>query len=249
MHRFFYPQITSSLKEITITESSEIHHIKDVLHLKKNSSIELFTGKGVWAKAKISSIAPKKISVIITAIGDTPPRTPKIILGCAIPKKGKFELIIEKATELGVDEIIPLKTERTEVKLTGERSVKKNSRFQTVALNAAKQCQSSFIPAIHFLTPLSTAIKDLKKRDITIIIPSLEGKTIPLVEALTNHKKIKKIAFLIGPEGDFSDEEYQFVRQEGGIPVSLGPNVLKVETAAITVLAAANLVLRPHEKN
>ncbi|HLF18513.1 MAG TPA: 16S rRNA (uracil(1498)-N(3))-methyltransferase [Candidatus Omnitrophota bacterium] len=240
MHRFYCPNADFSSKEITLTDKEEIHHLRDVLRLKPPGLIQLFDGKGKEATATICSISPQKVVVAVEKLTHAPVQTLTLTLACAIPKKSKFETIIEKATELGVDEIIPLKTKRTEVDLKGERLHKKLARFQTVAVNAAKQCQRERLPIIHPTMEFQSAVDKLTA-DSFIVIPALIKKRKKLFEALPAVKDNLKIAILIGPEGDFTPEEYSYALEKGAHPVSLGKTVLKVETAALSALAGIQL--------
>ena len=115
--------------------------MRNVLILKENQKIQLFDGNGTEANGVLVSVSPKQALVQIDSFKTFSQKGPSITLACAIPKKSKFELIIEKATELGVNEIIPLVTKRTEVNFTESRRNNKQSRFQSVAISAAKQSQ------------------------------------------------------------------------------------------------------------
>jgi len=139
MYRFYCSDADFSKSPVIITDIHEIHHIKDVLRLKKGSSIQIFNAKSQQADAVIEEIRESAIDVRIQNIKQGSEGTFHIILACAPPKKGKFEFIIEKCTELGVDEIIPLKTRRSEVVFTEDKMSAKISRFDAVAVNAAKQ--------------------------------------------------------------------------------------------------------------
>ena len=245
MHRLYCPQTDFSVSPIIITDPKEIHHLNVVLRLKNKQQIHVFNGQGEEALATILAITPHKINLQIDHVYTSETDSPKMILACAVPKKGKFETIIEKATELGVAEIIPLKTQRTEIQLKGERLHKKTVRFQTVAVNAAKQSKRKLVPHIHPLTEFISAIQFLTTQSTTII-PSLMGDRIPLINALQKIKEPKIVSFVIGPEGDFTPEEYAYAHKKGCIAVSLGQNILKVETAAITALACAHIFLIAH---
>jgi len=239
MPRFYSPQSDFSLKEIIISNKDELHHLYHVLRLKKGSIIEVFDGKGQEVSGIIVMISSRKVKIAIESRKTVEPKIPSIILACAIPKKTKFEMIIEKATELGVDEIIPLKTKRTEMSITGERAEKKMKRYQTVAINAAKQSQRASIPMIHPITEFNKALIYLKNSDV--IIPSLLGKRKNLMEVFDQMKSSERVSFLVGPEGDFTPKEYALAQEAGCRAVTLGETILKVETAAICVLSCANL--------
>jgi len=243
MHRFYCPLKNYESANISIISKEEINHIQNVLRLEPGQDVEVFNGLGNQAFCSILSISKIEIKLkVISTIQNKLPK-PYIILACAVPKKNKFEFIVEKATELGVDEIIPIKTQRTEISLTGERLQKKISRYKTVAINASKQCNRSIIPKIHQITKFDKALELLSKnnKDSHIIIPSLIDQTQPLKNSLKLIKKPALISILIGPEGDFSPNEYLKANNIGCIPVSLGKTILKVETAAISTLSFCRL--------
>ena len=245
MHRFFYPTTDFTENPIHLTTTKELHHLRNVLRLKANDAVTLFNGRGSEATGRLVEINTQQATIEIESVVHIKPKIPKTILACAIPKKGKFELIIEKATELGVDEIIPLKTTRTEIALKDERLKKKMERYQTVAINAAKQCQRATIPVIHETQTVAAAFTTLEKTT-TIIMPSLVEKRQHFLKTLTAFKQPQAIAIFIGPEGDFTDEEYAFAQKHGAHPVSLGKTILKVETAAICSLSALALFFDKH---
>jgi len=167
-----------------------------------------------------------------------------LTLACAIPKKAKFETIIEKCTELGVDRIIPMITERTEFRLDNDRQDKKQKRYTAVAINAAKQCKRSVLPTVDPVTRFKDLLAKLTPGDAPFI-PCLAGERVNLLKAFELKKGQQQVIFFIGPEGDFTDQELQSAVKAGCIPVTLGPNTLKVDTAAITAIAAAKLLLEP----
>ena len=249
MHRFYCPQSEFSSTEVVITDKKELHHLHDVLRLKKGDPVCLFNDKNEEARGIILASSPQKVRVQIRSVEKIKPPLPSIILACAIPRKGKFERIIEKATELGVDEIIPLKTQRTEIKINNERTPKKILRYQTVAINAAKQSGRTTVPRIHRINDFFSVLEHLTHRDAmnrvaTIFIPSLSGQRKNLLETFKEIKTPKNIAFCIGPEGDFTPEEYTLAKKYGCQPVSLGKTILKIETAALPAVACTNLYYR-----
>ena len=249
MHRFFCPEADLEKSTVSITAPQEIHHIKDVLRLKVNDSIGIFNQNGDEILGTVLSISPRKVEVRKDhAFPKEEKRGPTIILGCAIPKRSKFESIVEKTTELGVDEIVPLKTERTEVLWDLKRFQEKKSRLLKVAINASKQSGLRSIPLIHPVTDFPLAIRQFDQKALKAI-PCLLGARQSLRELfdqsgriVKNSPRAQKIIFLIGPEGDFTPEEVRLAVQAGFVPVSLGETVLKVETAAISVVAFARLI-------
>ncbi|MFA5088321.1 MAG: RsmE family RNA methyltransferase [Candidatus Omnitrophota bacterium] len=244
MDRFFIPHTDFQSGSLLLNDKKEIHHLKDVLRLKKGSPIRLFNGKGAEAQGTILRVESHQVEVKIDHLLAAPkPQVPHIILACAIPKKAKFETIIEKTTELDVAEIIPVQTKRTEVILNQDQANKKMARYQAVAINAAKQSRRNTIPVIHPIIPFTALIPSLDPRAISLI-PCLSEQGEGLEKTLRPLKnEPKTIVFIIGPEGDFTPDEVGLAKKSGCIPISLGETVLKVDTAAISVVAFTKLYL------
>ena len=241
MHRFFLNQTSFEQETIPLFDPKEIHHLKNVLRLKPKQQIQIFNAQGQEIVGTITTLTKDRIEIRRDyTIPAKKEKSIHLILACALPKRAKFEFIIEKCTELGVDEIIPLKTERTEVFLNEERAQKKKDRYQTVAINAAKQSGRRDVPKIHPPQEIPQALHGLGQ-DTIIFIPCLAGIRESFQHAFKQKDSKTKIAFFIGPEGDFTIEEINLVRQAGGIPVSLGNLVLKVDTAALAVVSFASL--------
>ncbi|MEW5894136.1 MAG: RsmE family RNA methyltransferase [Candidatus Omnitrophota bacterium] len=241
MHRIYIKDTDLTSDRISIIDFDEIHHFCHVLHGKTNDKIMVFNNNGEEAQGRILEI--KKDNILVEILSRQPSHDEAdktyLILGCAIPKKTKFEWIIEKSTELGVDEIIPLNTERTEFRYSQERADKKSQRYRTVAINAGKQSRRRKLPCIREITPFKQALSLIDENTLALI-PCLSGKRQPLFGSIKNNSK-KKIFILIGPEGDFSDEEIRMAIEKKAVPISLGETVLKVETAAIAVLSFLHL--------
>ena len=218
MHRFLCPPDEIQKSLATIRDKNEVHHLKTVLRLKAGEAVVVFDGNGREAVGKIASI-----------------------------ERSSFTVALEKTTELNIDEIIPLQTQRTEIILNHEQALKKVFRYQTIALNAAKQSQRKTVPVIHPIVKFSKFLRDKNPDDIWFIC-ALEEKQNTLLQKLIDLKKLPpKITLLIGPEGDFTSIEIEEAIKAGCIPVSLGQTVLKVDTAAIVVAALANLTVGSHE--
>lgn len=237
MHRFYLENLSFDKKNITITDGDEIHHMRNVLRLKTGDGFNVFNGQNQEVKAQITKISDKGIEATIKeVINIKSVRQCKITLACAVPKKSKFEFIIEKCTELGVSEIIPLCTKRSDVIFSKEKLSAKQERFTKVAVNAAKQCKRVDIPPIAPMTDLKEVL--LKRdRDTLAIFPSLGHNPIHIKEAMNSHQGFKHVYIFIGPEGDFTPQEVAMAQENGCIPVTLGKTVLKVDTAAIATVA------------
>jgi 16S rRNA (uracil1498-N3)-methyltransferase len=244
MYRFYCQDADLSRPNVIITDTHEIHHIRDVLRLKEGALIQIFNAKSQQADVVIEQINTSDIQVRVKTVKQNAEAGHlKVILACAPPKKGKFEYIIEKCTELGVDEIIPLKTKRTEVVFKEDRMKGKQSRFEAVAVNAAKQSQRTRVPRISPMTPLLQVLQQLDPKAVHLF-PSLHHHPQHIVEVLLKADKEKPVTIFIGPEGDFTPDEVELAVKYGCVPVSLGDTVLKVETAAIASVALVKFLCR-----
>lgn len=242
MYRFYCPEADFSKISVVIGDRHEIHHMKDVLRLKKGASIQIFNAKSQQAEAVVEKVTDTAVEVRIKAVQEPSTGGAKIILACAPPKKGKFELIIEKCTELGVDEIIPLKTKRSEVVFPDERQSRKLNRFEAVAANAAKQSKRTKVPIIHPMMSLPQALKQLPSGGLRVF-PSLHHHPQHIKDVLLKADG-QPVTIFIGPEGDFTPDELDMAVEAGCVPVSLGDTVLKVETAAIAAVALVKFLCR-----
>jgi 16S rRNA (uracil1498-N3)-methyltransferase len=243
MYRFYSAGADFSKPSIIIHDSDEIHHIKDVLRLKKGQSIQIFNSRSQQAEVMLEAVSETSIKAQVVKIEESKQGGAKIILACAPPKKGKFEFIIEKCTELGVDEIIPLKTKRTEVIFEEDKWGVKSKRLEAVAVNAAKQSKRLKVPQI---APMMSLIHVLQKLDPqgVHVFPSLHQHPKHISEVLLKVGKDKPVTVFIGPEGDFTADEVELAIKYGCVPVTLGDTVLKVETAAIACVAAVKFLCR-----
>jgi 16S rRNA (uracil1498-N3)-methyltransferase len=243
MYRFYCPYADFSKFSVDITDTHEIHHIKDVLHLKKGSLIQIFNDRSEQADVIIEQINDAAIQVRVEKVKLGQESRAKIVLVCAPPKKGKFEFIIEKCTELGVDDIIPLKTKRSEVVFNEDKMAGKLSRFEAVAVNAAKQSKRIKIPHIYPMIPLPQVLQTLDPNGVHLF-PSLHNHSKHISDVLLKADKQKPVTIFIGPEGDFTPDEVKLAVKYGCVPVSLGDTVLKVETAAIVTVALVKFLCR-----
>ncbi len=242
MHRIFAEQ-KDIFKSFQINNKKELHHAVNVLRLKINDKILAFDGKGNEILGSIQEISKEAITINPeAAVKKSEENLFSISLACALPKRAKFDFIIEKATELGVATIIPLITQRTEVHLSKERQVAKLKHWHNISVSAAKQSQRTTIPKITEVKTFKEVLKSLKGFDLALL-PCLSGNRRPLKEILAE-KRPKKILVFIGPEGDFTANEVDLAIRAGANLVTLGKTVLRVDTAAIFVISAINSLLQ-----
>lgn len=236
MLRLYSPSKNIFRRKIIIDENNDqFHHAKNVLRLKVDDEVIIFDDKKNEYQAILEKILPKSIIFNIKYKENFIPNPSrvKITVACAIPKASHMDDIIDKLTQLGVDRIIPLETERVIVKLDKHKKILRQQRWNKIALNASQQSQRNTLPILEPVKKIKEFLSDSGSFDLKLI-PALIGQRKPLKEALKNSKP-KNILVMIGPEGDFTPGELELAEKAGCIPVTLGDLVLRVETAAVAV--------------
>lgn len=241
MSRFFAPK--ENIKDNLIhIDGREARHIQNVMRLKESDKVVVFDGTGAEYTGFIKEVKPKSLTVEIISTklpaAETPP---EITLAQAIPKRGKMDYIVEKATELGVRGIIPIISERTIVRVESGKEPKKIERWRKIALAASKQCGRRDVPEIKEPQKFYNAIDKINNFDLALM-PCFSESVIPIKEALSDLRGGRTVVF-IGPEGDFTPEEIEMARNTTCKLVSLGKKVLKSDTAGLYVLSVLNYEL------
>ncbi|MEL7587391.1 MAG: 16S rRNA (uracil(1498)-N(3))-methyltransferase [Prolixibacteraceae bacterium] len=232
MQLFYTPGITG---QTYLLEETESKHAIRVLRLAKGDLINLVDGKGNFYIVKITEDNPKHCRVeVVSRIKGFEKRSHYLHLAVAPTKNtDRFEWFLEKATEIGIDEITPVLCDHS------ERKVLKHDRLEKVMIAAMKQSLKASLPKLNELTPLSNVLQsrfDGKK----FIAHCYEQDKLRLKDELAGSRSN---LVLIGPEGDFSEEEITLAIQANFIPVELGKSRLRTETAAIAACHTASLVL------
>ncbi len=238
----FYISPDSILLEknlIEINDRKEIHHIRDVMRLKKDTGITLFDGKGKEYSGVIKSIDRNSIIIEIDNVKEFKNTLPyRTTLYQAIPKKTKMDFIIEKTVELGVDKIAPIITERTEFSNLKEISQKRLERWRNIAKSASKQCGRVELPLILDVLDFEHAL--VKAKDSDLVIFAALDKSSKMLRDILKEKTPRDIAIFIGPEGDFTPQEISKAKEHVKGICSLGRLVLRVETGALYILSCLN---------
>ena len=239
MHRFFAadPEIKDNKLNLA---GDEWHHCRTVLRRGNGARIILFDGKGNEYLAEIYEATAQYAVLNLLKKTTTPRPTTAITLAQALPKKKAMDLIVQKATELGVYEIVPLLSNQSVVKIKPSEAHSKTMRWREISIEAAKQCGSNWLPCI---TP-PQAFREViatPSRYHLCLIGSLQNDAQPLWSYLADLKAAPlSILLMIGPEGDFAPAEIEFARHYGFRPLSLGPHILRCETAALYALSILN---------
>jgi 16S rRNA (uracil1498-N3)-methyltransferase len=234
LHRFYCDSIEGPKVEL---EGTEAHHLA-VLRLNAEDKVELFDGQGGLATAVISAIRKNIVTLEIEDVHRSEfPKSRRIIIAVSVPKGERFDWLIEKCTELGVERISPVIFERT-VRQPG--NPKAIDRWMNIAISAAKQCKRLFLPQIDPPMNLQDCIETIKKDSPScrIIAGGISGDCPPLTGQAFGQNDV---AALIGPEGGFTEDEEAFLKNSGVQFERLSDTILRTETAAIvfaSILAA-----------
>lgn len=233
MARFFLPPALWTTE--TALSGDEAKHLSQVLRIRVGENIELFDGEGRRASAEVLSISKQRVEIRLSEITQAPPQRPHITLAQAIPKGKNMDLIVQKSVELGVAVIQPLVTRFTVVQ-PGEGKAEKWNR---VALEACKQCGQDRLPEVAEPFMIAAWLSDNASAATSLkLIASLAPAARPFRQVLNEFPEMEQVILLVGPEGDFSEEETQRALDAGFIPISLGDMVLRTETATLYGLAA-----------
>lgn len=228
--RIYTPQDLAIGCQMTL-ETQASHHLATVLRMRENSEILLFNGSDQTFDAIIRNINKRKVEVDIVGQTDQSLESPlSIHLGIAISKGDRMEMVIQKATELGITSITPLLSERTHVKLNAERQEKKHQQWQQIAIGACEQCGRNTIPFVRAVTKLERWLVDCEAEEKFVLHHRTDSQ-------LSEIAKPNNIALLIGPEGGLSQEEIDHAIINGFKALSLGPRVLRTETAPLAAIS------------
>ena len=233
MRRFF----ADTTNEKVIISSADAHHITDVLRLKEGDEIIACGGDGFDCITKLTFISKDEVQgVIISRVPSMAEPPVKIRLFQCMPKGDKFEYIIQKTVELGVTEIVPVESKRCIVKIPAGKAASKTERWNKIAESAAKQSGRGLIPEV--LSPMSfkEAVKVFTDCDLPIVAYEMETET-SLKNVLSSNMNAKTVNIFIGPEGGIDDDEIAALKNAGANSVTLGPRILRTETAPLAVLS------------
>ncbi len=236
MHNAFIlpEEWSSSAMEL---RGDEARHLISSVRAKVGDAVVLFDGKGRSAACRITGTEGRGKGLAVTCEVESvlPERKPstKLTLIQALPKGNRMDVLVEKVTELGAWEVVPVRTDRVEKQPGAKGYGGQVERWERVALSAAKQCGSPWLPAIRPVQSLDEGLDAARKADL-IIVGVLDSKARPLADVLDEYgRRAESVAVVTGPEGDLTPQEIERVLEAGAKPVSFGGLVLRVETAAI----------------
>lgn len=202
----------------------------------------LFDGEGREAEAVVSGVGAREALLRMGPIRARPPSPWEITLALAVPGNVKMDEIVNQAIQLGAGRIVPLVTERTVTRFTPERWRSRQERLNRIAVETAKQCGVGRLPSVEPLARWEEFLGAFPSYDL-ILMASVEGPHEPLASVLAE-KPARNVLLLIGPEGDFTREEIEAAVARGTRRFSLGPTILRCETAAASALSILGFLLR-----
>ena len=247
----------------TVTISGEDHrYLTRVLRLAPGDRVMLFDGRGAEADAELARIGPRdaELRLIARRAAASSKRGPALILLQALARGEKMDFVMQKATELGADRIIPVATARAVPHLEAQRSESRHARWEKIAREAARQCGRADVPAIDPVADFVQAVSDLPEGALKLLFyeaaraqslkaalnaalkAALEAALEAALPAALPSSAPAAVAIAIGPEGGFTDEEAAAAEAAGFVAVGLGPRILRTETAALAALAILDFV-------
>ena len=237
MYHFYVEPEAVTENTVRIT-GGDVNHIKNVLRMHPGEEIMILDGSGMEYRCEIESISDEILAGVLEAKKTEAELSVRLLLFQGLPKKDKMELIIQKAVELGVSEIIPVLTKRTVVKLEDKKKEqKKLERWQAIAEAAAKQSGRGIIPKVREAVKFTDAVKQAGELDEALIPYELaEGMEDARARIRGLHGK-KSVGIFIGPEGGFEEEEIALAAKAGIHPITLGKRILRTETAGLCILS------------
>ena len=237
MQHFYVEPGAVNDSQIRIT-GQDVNHIRNVLRMKPGEEITIFDGQGREFRCMIAKIAEDVLADIVEEKKTEAELGVRLLLFQGLPKKDKMELIIQKAVELGVSEIIPVITRRTVVKLEDEKQEKKKTeRWQAIAEAAAKQCGRGMIPKVSKVISFKEAIRQMSELSEALMPYELTEGMNEARERIRGLHGKSSVGIFIGPEGGFEEEEVRAAIEAGVHPISLGKRILRTETAGLCVLS------------
>ena len=212
-------------------------HLRDSLRIKVGETLWLNNGLAVRYRVEITDVSRRAVTArVLETIQEPPRQTPRLVLGQSLLKGEKMDWVIQKATELGVSEIVPIESQHSVVQLKADRVNHQLARWQRIALEAAQQSEQWRIPTVATPQSLSALLTSLATRTLTLMLAERrEGKSLQTVNLPQDARG--SILVLIGPEGGWSQEEAQIAEQAGIQPIALGEHILRAETAAIAAIS------------
>ena len=237
---FLFPEasIESNLLTLDVRES---HHLVRVFRAKVGETVEVLDGRGTRYLGRIAAADGKAVRVEVDEVVQDAPPMPRVTLLQSVPKGKTMDLILRMATEIGASQVQPIFTDQGDVQIKGERLLSKVEKWRLTMIESCKQCGLGYLPELASPTSLTDWLREYPASAGTLrVVASLEDGSRPLREVLQAAGSLQEVVVAVGPEGDFTAGEYEALREAGFLPVRLGRNVLRAETAAAYILSVVD---------
>jgi 16S rRNA (uracil1498-N3)-methyltransferase len=247
MHRFHLPPDACRGDSLTLTDV-EAHHALHVLRVRLGDAVAVLDGEGGVFACAVTALDRHRVSLGVRERRTEPRPDHEITLVQAVTKTRSMEWIVQKGTELGLRRLVPVLTARSVPQFSGAEAARKAGRWREIAIESLKQCGTPWLPGIQTPLPLSEYLAGIPRFDLMLVASLHPGASHPrrALEAYRARPGClpKEIAVWIGPEGDFTEAEVAAICNAGAVPISLGPLVLRAETAAVCCLSFLGYELR-----
>lgn len=247
MHRFHLPPEACQGPTLTLADR-EAHHALHVVRLRRGERVSVLDGTGYEYLCDVREATRESVTLAVLHKNHIAPLPYHLTLLQAMTKGKAFEIIIQKATELGAFRVVPLISERVVSQPDDEAAASKVEKWRWIAIDSIKQCGSAWLPQIEAPLPLKTFLAHHERFELPLVA-SLQSDRRHLREVLDDfrieHGRLpKSVGVFVGPEGDFTSVEMDAIKESGALPVTLGPLVLRSDTAAVYALSVLNYELQ-----
>ncbi len=247
MHRFFISDLPEEGDRLELPKA-EAHHAASVLRVRQGDEVTVLDGRGNVLLCEVESVARREVSLVISERRRHERQGGAVTLFQSIVKGKAMDHVVQKATELGVSRIVPVVTERTVARPSAGEAEGKREKWLGIAIEAVKQCGSPWLPDIGAPVEFQEAL-EMGRGSELVLVASLDEEKSEARRWFQEHREAaggnpETVAAWIGPEGDFTPGELAAVLSAGARPISLGPLVLRADTAAICALAVIGAELR-----
>ena len=242
MQRYFVKGNVSETTHSLQFSKNQVHQLKKVMRVRAGEKFEVVDDASQLAIVEVAELEPFEVKVV-ELLEQKVELPVSVTIAVGLSKGDKLDWIVQKATELGVSEIIPLSLTRNVVKWTGDKSAKKIERLQKIAEEASEQSHRLKVPrvtSLMTLKELANYTSDFEQKLIAYEESAKGGESLQLVKSLQSLQENECVIFVFGPEGGIEEQEVELLEESGYLPCSLGPRILRAETAPLYALSAVS---------
>ena len=242
MQRYFVKGNVSETTHSLQFSKDQVHQLKKVMRVRAGEQFEVVDDARQLAIVEVTELEPFEVKVV-ELLEQKVELPVSVTIAVGLSKGDKLDWIVQKATELGVSEIIPLSLTRNVVKWTGDKSAKKIERLQKIAEEASEQSHRlkvPRVPSVMTLKELANYTSDFEQKLIAYEESAKGGESLQLVKSLQSLQENECVIFVFGPEGGIEEQEVELLEESGYLPCSLGPRILRAETAPLYALSAVS---------